>query len=120
MPDPTAPGQAAHANDDDTDWFVGTTVLLHIFSLTSPLFPRSTVPEHVNPITGKLWPAKDASREAAMTEEEKEVRAGLGRWAVLVANVGRQKSAEELMHLIRRLNANGIIKCQLPEGLDQK
>ena len=46
----------------------------------------------INPVTGAAW---EQSTAATMTEEE------------------RERSAEELMDLIDRLNSNGIIKLQL-------
>ncbi len=55
------------------------------------------VPSTVNPVTGTYWkPNADLSK---MSEDEQE------------------RSAEELMSLIDRLNRNGIIRCELPPHL---
>ena len=51
----------------------------------------------VNPVTGRAWAA---AQPDLRTEDEKE------------------RSAAELMHLIRQLNAKGVIQCQLPGAGD--
>jgi hypothetical protein len=58
---------------------------------------RELDPEVVNPVTGQVWAEEKKSSLADMSPEEKE------------------HSAAELMSLIQRLNATGVMSCQLPD-----